>query len=98
MIEGYWYSGREGCNLPIPVPNILSKVEAYDLYMLIVEKEKSSTSVTYRGFSTSRIDGSTLGSNEFRYKEWSWPGDFAEHYVLKHRVKPSEEFIKFLDS
>lgn len=30
--------------------------------------------------------------------DWSWPGDFAEHYVRTHRVKPTDEFITFVKS
>lgn len=33
---------------------------------------------------------------EMKDFSWKWPGDFAEHYVLKHKVKPTDEFLEFI--
>jgi hypothetical protein len=50
----------------------------------------------YKGWSTSRITGKKLGSGEFTTNKWRWPVDFALHYVLDNRVKPSDEFLEYI--
>ena len=96
--EGFWYSTYEP-ELPMPVANVLTEQEAKEIYDLIVEKQKDSYQMMYRGLSHSRITNETLGCMEFETKDysWRWPGDFAEHYILKYRVKPSDDFLKFLN-
>ena len=100
-VEGYWYEkpyskySKESV-YPMPIPNILTPEEAEKIYNLIIQKEVKARVVLYRGFSYSRITGETLGSREYQTDEWLWPGDFAEHYVLKHRVKPSDEFLEYI--
>lgn len=94
-IEGYWYSEYEP-QYPMPKPNVLTQEEAEDIFMKIIEKEKGARKTNYRGWSKSRINGERLGSGEFETTEWKWPEDFAEHYVLKHKVKPSDEFLKYI--
>ncbi len=37
-----------------------------------------------------------LGSEEYNNGDWVWPEDFAFHYVKMHRVKPSDEFLRFI--
>ncbi len=83
-------------NYPIPIPNILSQEEAEKIYALILEKEKVARVLYCRGCSTSRITGEMLGNKEFETDEWSWPEDFAKHYVLDHKVKPTDEFLKYI--
>ena len=95
-IEGYWYSKYEP-QYPMPVPNVLTQDQAQKIYNLILEKEKESESVLYRGWSTSRITGEDLGNVEYEHPQgWNWPGDFAKHYVLGHRVKPTDDFLEFI--
>jgi hypothetical protein len=94
-VEGYWYSKRTP-EYPMPVPYVLTEQQAEDVYKAIKEKEKIADEYFYRGSAGSRIDGSLVGSNEFSLDSWTWPGKFAEHYVLKYRVKPTDEFLKFL--
>ncbi len=93
--EGYWYSESEP-NYPKPIPNVLSDEEAKLLSDKIEEKENQATPVLYRGFSFSRITGERLGCKEFQTQEWKWPADFRTHYVLEHRVRPTDEFLKYI--
>lgn len=83
-------------NYPIPIPNVLIKEEAITIYNLIKKLESKSRYIQYKGYSYSRITSERLGCGEFHYRNWIFPEDFAEHYVLKHRVKPSNEFLKYI--
>jgi len=94
-IEGYWYS-KYSPEYPMPIANILSDKEAEEIYNLIRKKEENANKVLYRGWSCSRITGESLGNAEYSTNEWSWPGDFSEHYVLKHKVKPTDDFLKYI--
>ena len=94
-IEGYWYSKYEP-EYPMPVPNVLTDNEATEIYSLIVEKQKIARRILYRGLSHSRITDETLGCDEYALNNWIWPGDFAEHYVLTHKVRPTDEFLNFI--
>ena len=81
-------------NYPTPIPNVLSEEEARTIYELIRETERIANCYGYMGLSASRITGERLGNKEYELNEWIWPGDFAEHYVLTHKVRPTEEFLK----
>lgn len=94
-VEGYWYS-REKTLYPMPIPYRLSDQEAEEIYQLIKLKEEESQINHCRGFSISRIDQTTLDFKEFEHEHWIWPGQYAEHYVLKYKVKPSEDFLGFI--
>jgi hypothetical protein len=83
-------------NYPIPIPNVLTEEESQTIYRLIKEKEKGANCYGYMGISASRITGERLGNEEYESDEWIWPGDFAEHYVLTHKVRPTEEFLKWI--
>jgi hypothetical protein len=99
-IEGYWnsrYLKDKGYDYPKPIPNILTEDQANIIHNLILEKQKKANKVLYRGMSHSRIEnGLMLGNAEYQTDAWKWPGDFAEHYVLKHKVKPSNEFLEYI--
>lgn len=97
-IEGYWYSKWEP-RYPMPVPGVLNEVEAETIFHLIKKKEAKARCENYRGLSHSRIEGDRVrvGSAEFYLDDWVWPAGFAEHYVLKHKVRPTDEFLKFID-
>jgi len=95
-IEGYWYNEYSATEYPMPVPNVLTEQEAQEIYDLIKRKEVTARKVGYKGFTTSRITGEYMGSTEFHTDEWLWPVDFAPHYVLEHKVKPTEEFLKYI--
>lgn len=94
-IEGYWYSQYE-TQWPKPIPNALTESEAGEIFSLIKKKEKEMRRVGYKGYSKSRFTGERLSSYEFESKEWVFPELFAEHYVLLHRVRPTDEFLKFI--
>lgn len=93
--EGFWYSEYD-TKFPMPKPNILTEKQAKQIYLLIVQKEKIARVAFCKGCSYSRIDNSPLGSAEYFLDNFVWPGDFAEHYVLKYRCKPTEKFLKFI--
>jgi len=103
-IEGYWKSTNpqyehqkiQEKDYLIPIPNILTEQEAKEIYNLIVNKQATATLIRYKGFSGSRITGERLGSQEYETNEWRWPADFAEHYVLTHKVKPTDEFLNYI--
>lgn len=96
-VEGYWRRNEEeDSELPFPVPNVLTEKEAKIIYELIVAEEKAAVKEYYRGISFSRITGEPLGNAEYETRTWKWPGDFAKHYVLEHKVKPTDEFLYFI--
>ena len=94
-IEGYWYS-KHSIEYLMPVPYVLTQEQADEIYELIKQKEKTARVISFRGVSTSRLDGSYVGSQEYHTDEWIWPQGFAEHYVKKYRVKPSIDFLKYI--
>lgn len=94
-IEGYWYSKYEP-KYPKPVVNALTQDQANQIADLIKKKQRGASRKQYRGFSTSRVDKSVVGSAEFSRNGWVWPDGFGEHYVRKYRVKPSSEFLDFI--
>jgi len=94
-IEGYWYSKYEP-EYPMPLANVLTEEQAEKIYNLILEKEKIARVNMYMGRSASRITGEMLGNKEYETDKWRWPGDFAKHYVLDHKIKPSNEFLKYI--
>lgn len=94
-IEGYWYSEHHS-EYPMPIANSLTQEQAEEIYGLILEKEKTARVALYRGFSVSRITGERLGCREYQTDEWLWPGDFAKHYILEHKVKPTEKFLQYI--
>lgn len=94
-VEGYWWSSYSP-EYPKPTANVLSEEEAQQIFELIRKKERTAKKTTYRGFSTSRIDKTSVGSSEYSQSDWHWPEALAPHYVLKYKVKPSDEFLEFI--
>lgn len=94
-IEGYWYSEHTP-RFPMPEKDELTQEEADKIYELICKKESITEEVHFRGMSLSRIDGSWVGSSEYRNDDWWWPNGFSSHYVKKYRVKPSDEFLDYI--
>jgi len=80
----------------MPIPNQLNEIEAQQIYDLLKMKEEECEIQYTRGSSMSRIDKSLVGSNEYHHQEWLWPEGFAEHYILKHKVKPTNDFLRFI--
>lgn len=95
-IEGYWYSRSES-EYPMPIANVLTEDQAKAIYALIKRKEGSARVLHYKGMSFSRIEPTVVvGTKEFVTDAWRWPEGFAEHYVLKHKVKPTAEFLAYI--
>lgn len=97
-IEGYWYSEHTP-QYDMPLPNVLSEEEADEIFRLIKAKENDNDTrlISYRGISISRIEeGVVVGNREYKLNGWNWPAGFAEHYVLKHKVRPTDEFLEFI--
>lgn len=94
--EGFWKDANDPA-LPLPLPNMWSKPESYFFLNKLKMVEKSAVVRRYKGFSACRICGCKNGSEEFIIDEWIWPSGFS-HYVLDHQVKPSAEFINFIQN
>lgn len=95
--EGFWNDARNNYpQYPMPEPGVLSDEQAQTIFELITAKQKEAVEARARGLSHSRIDGSVLGCVEYHLERWAWPGDFAPHYVLKHKCKPTAEFLDFI--
>lgn len=98
-IEGYWNDRYNSYpEYPMPVANVLTKDEANEIADMIEKCQTMATETRYRGITVSRITGEYLGCAEYELDDWSWPGDFAEHYVRTHRVKPTDDFLTFVKS
>lgn len=98
-IEGYWNNKyNDYPEYSFPVANELTEEDANAIADVIQKCESIAIEHRYRGMSASRITGEYLGCIEYELDAWSWPGDFAEHYVRTHRVKPSDEFLTFVKS
>ena len=87
---------RVKTDYPSPIPNVLSEEEANEIYRLIVQKQNNAKLVSYMGSSVSRITGEILGNKEYETDEWKWPADFGPHYVLTHKVRPTDEFLEWI--
>lgn len=98
-IEGYWNNSyNDYPEYPMPVANVLTQDDANEIADMIEKCQEIATENRFRGISASRITGEGLGCAEYELDDWAWPGDFAEHYVRTHRVKPTDEFITFVKS
>lgn len=49
-----------------------------------------------KGLSPCRLCDDVAGNLEYFYDGTTWTGGLGHHYVLKHRVKPSDSFLKFI--
>ncbi len=94
-VEGYWWS-KDNPQYPMPEPNVLTPEEAREIYDLMVEKQKEAEIIHYFGMSTSRITDEMLGCEEYYTDDWVWTQDLGPHYVLKHLVRPSDEFLIYI--
>jgi hypothetical protein len=61
----------------------------------LAKVEAKASARRFKGDSTCRICGNRNGSSTFYYKGWCWPSGFS-HYIRKHNIKPSGEFLLFL--
>ena len=100
-IEGYWRTVQHSVNydlensLPWPVENSMSVEGSKKFLKMLGVIEAEAGSIHYKGWSDCRICGKNVGLIEFEYETWNWPVGLR-HYIEKHLVKPSNEFIKFI--
>lgn len=95
-IEGYWRKKKsDGDSLSWPIENSATVKESEKLLEMLVSVEDKAHRVHYKGWSDCRICGKVNGSIEFEYKNWKWP-EGLYHYINAHRVRPSDEFVKFI--
>jgi hypothetical protein len=93
-VEGYWRSDKNEKSV-FPWPEISNEIWDKESFLLKLGKvERISTCRYYKGWSTSRLTGESIGSKEYYYKNWKWP-EGLRHYI-HHGVKPSQEFIDFI--
>lgn len=94
-IEGYWRQTKEEASsgLPWPVPTPGWGEREFLQKLTLVEATASVDS--YRGWSNSRLTGQHNGSREYSLKGWRWP-EGLRHYI-EHGVKPSQDFIDFIE-
>jgi hypothetical protein len=98
-VEGYWRKNLKDTDSPYPFPQAatLTVDEAKEVHAKIKLMEARATVVRYRGFSMSRFERTVIvGSAEYVYNGWRWPQGFNDHYVLRHRVRPTDDFLKFI--
>jgi hypothetical protein len=82
--------------LPFPEPN-LEKWDGQDEFVQNMKKRQNKLGlIRYRGFSTCRICKCSNGTGTYDTGKAEWP-EGALHYVEKHNVKPSQEFIDFIN-
>ena len=67
------------------------------------KKKFSERYVMYRGFSTSVMDKSQLGSSEFQCRDSAgklicWPTMYASHYIGKYNIMPTKRFFTFIEA
>ena len=95
--EGFYGDPQDELTLFLPAyPNELTQEEADKISLLIEEVEKdASIEIREKNFKSS-ITGENLGNEECYTQEWVWPKMFREHYVKKHRVRPSEKYLKYI--
>lgn len=94
--EGFWYSPAEP-GWPRPVPHAKPWKGKSHFVELLTKLEGEAQELCYKGWSTCRICHCHNGSVTYRYKQWEWPSGFL-HYIEKHNVRPSDEFIAFVES
>ncbi len=103
-MEGYWGQTPEDTTLPWPLPNPHSRwseKHAFLRKIKIVEEQLKAKGdfIRYGGMAPSRIEpGEMVGSGEYddRINGLVWPEGYAEHYVDKHGVSPSQEFFEYI--
>jgi hypothetical protein len=101
MKEGFWYSEWEP-HLPMPIGSGWLGQEAKTLAAKLEAVEKWAKCEGYMGSSWCRLCPSTSprgrmnGSHEYELDGWTWPEGLI-HYIRIHNLKPSDEFIVFIE-
>ncbi len=91
---GFWRGPQEK-DLALPDPKDLVDEEWDEgiCKKVFSHVELGDIVASYRGYSRCRICGKPNGSQERSDGKYIWPSGFG-HYIMAHRVKPSEAFIE----
>jgi hypothetical protein len=93
--EGYCCSNKETQKVK-PVPNVLAPFQAREIHELIRNIERNIRPKIYRGIMISPIDNAPFLAAEYEHDGWIWNSVLSDHFVLKHRVRPSDDFLKYI--
>lgn len=93
--EGFWRSSMEP-DLPMPVTDV-AWPERDAFLVRFAKVEGMARKLAYRGMSRCRVCGKPNGCQTLSLHGWEWPSGFL-HYVRDHGVKPSDDFIAFVDA
>jgi hypothetical protein len=96
MQEGFWYSKDEP-HYPHPKPRDKPWKGRAEFLKNLDKVESKAHSVSFKGSSLCRCCGQRNGSSTFTTKRWEWP-EGLRHYVKDHNVKPSEDFLAYIES
>ena len=100
-VEGYWAMDKKDKSRPFP-QKFKGTWEDKDTFcdkVHSIEEKLEADQMFYRGMSESRLEpGEMVGSGEHRdlVNGVLWPEGYAEHYIRKHNVLPSEEFYEYV--
>jgi len=89
----FWNNGIEYQEYIWP-QELVSKTTIPDREKLASYLSNGHVAIAWKGYSSCRICGKTLGSVCKTDGIWIWP-DMLEHYILEHNVKLPEEFVLF---
>jgi hypothetical protein len=94
LVMGFFYwDGSDIIRVKAEYPDTMTPEEKE----VVLDYMSNSTEETsYMGKSTSRIDGTFLGSRDMRSPDgkWIFPEQWDTHYVEKHDIAPTREFIE----
>jgi hypothetical protein len=93
--EGYCCGDRESQKTK-PVPNVLAPFQAREIHELIRNIERNIRPRMYRGIFLSPFDNTNLGAADYEHDGWRWSSSLSDYFVLQHRVRPSDEFLKYI--
>lgn len=97
--EGYWKGGGESGSDSYPLPIKGDPWIGEDEFIEKLRQVESTMTMTrFRGCSTSRITGESLGNGEYHDHNFRvmWPQDLRPHYYQRHHVKPSRLFFRYI--
>jgi hypothetical protein len=108
-VEGYWADTAEGTSLfpwPCRAPQWSSR-SAFIEKLLVLEayarhRVEGFEVISYLGMSYSRLDGSVVGSDEFRFYDdtgglaIAWPESLLSHYIEERGIRVSLEFERWV--
>lgn len=94
--EGYWYSPAQP-NLPKPIQHEKPVKNKAKIVARMKTVAANFSGGMQKGFSTCRICKERNGSCDVSYNGFTWPIGYI-HYVEKHNVHPTQEFLLALFS